>query len=166
MSRLHSTARRYLFPGRAWPSDHPSSSSNGLHQAHGAKNNQYGREELRYLHASGDDTICPILGARWIYKAAINYGTLPSDPALATSSRRGITSKAMAFLIKQAVVSVGLDPARYSTHSVRIGGATKLLNAGADRLVIKVLGRRLSNAFEEYPVLSAEGSRDIASLMC
>ncbi|EGZ11796.1 hypothetical protein PHYSODRAFT_517236 [Phytophthora sojae] len=72
----------------------------------------------------------------------------------------------MAEVIKQAATQAGLDPTRYATHSIRIGGATKLWNAGADHLVIKVLGRWLSNAFEEYPVLSAEGARDIAQLTC
>ena len=35
-----------------------------------------------------------------------------------------------------------------TTHTVRIGGATKLLNAGADLLAVKILGRWLSNCFE------------------
>ncbi len=52
-----------------------------------------------------------------------------------------------------------------STHSVRVGGATKLLNAGADRLVIKLLGRWLSNSFEEYPVLTADGTRGLSAMM-
>ncbi|KAG6953224.1 hypothetical protein JG687_00012510 [Phytophthora cactorum] len=85
---------------------------------------------------------------------------------LSTSRYTVITSKHRAQLIKQASLRPGLDPTRYSTHSVRIGGVTKILNAGTDRLVIKVLGRWLLNAFEEYPVLSADGARGISSLMC
>ncbi|OWY98711.1 hypothetical protein PHMEG_00030454 [Phytophthora megakarya] len=44
--------------------------------------------------------------------------------------------------------------------------ATALLNAGADRLVIKVMGRWLSNAFEDYPVLSSKGSADLSRHRC
>lgn len=131
----------------------------------GAKNNQYGREELLFLHRSGDLVICPVVTARWIYKAARSYGTSPDEPALLTSRQSGITSKMVSCVIKEAAVSCGLSPEKYSTHSVRIGGATKPLNAGAHRLVIKVLGRWLSNAFGEYPVLTAEGARGISSLM-
>ncbi|EGZ11851.1 hypothetical protein PHYSODRAFT_516697, partial [Phytophthora sojae] len=69
-------------------------------------------------------------------------------------------------IIKHAAASNGFEPNRYSTHSVRIGGATALLNAGADRLVIKLMGRWLSNAFEDYPVLSANGTVDLARQMC
>ena len=53
----------------------------------------------------------------------------------------------------------------YSTHSVRIGGATALLNAGVDRLAIKLLGRWLSSCFEDYPVQEARGTRKLATAM-
>ncbi|EGZ08169.1 hypothetical protein PHYSODRAFT_434634, partial [Phytophthora sojae] len=69
-------------------------------------------------------------------------------------------------VIKRAASRMGLDPARFSTHSVRIGGATALVNAGADRLMIKLMGRWLSNAFEDYPVLSAKGTAGLSQQMC
>lgn len=69
-------------------------------------------------------------------------------------------------MIKKAAARCGLDPMRYSTHSVRIGGATALLNAGADHLVIKLMGRWMSNAFEDYPVLSSKGTADLSRQMC
>lgn len=77
-----------------------------------------------------------------------------------------VTSSELAAIIKAGVELSGHNPARFSTHSVRIGGATALLNAGADRLKIKLMGRRLSNAFEAFPVLSIDGSADFARLMC
>ena len=132
----------------------------------GAKNNQFGREEVRFLHCSGDRSICPVLAARWVVKAARVYGTRPDQPALSTGQGTGISSQEMSKLLKHAATLSGLDPSGFSTHSIRIGGATTLLNAGADRLVIKLLGRWLSNAFEDYPVLTADGTRDIARLMC
>lgn len=131
----------------------------------GAKNNQYGREEVRYHHKSQDKVICPVRAARWIHKAAAAFGTRSDMPAMATGSG-GISSHELAALIKRGAAAAGLDATRYSTHSVRIGGATALLNAGADRLTIKLMGWWLSNAFEAYPVLSAEGSADLARLMC
>ncbi|OWZ16431.1 hypothetical protein PHMEG_0009788 [Phytophthora megakarya] len=126
---------------------------------------QFGREEVRYQYQSGDKLICPVRAARWVRKAATMYGTSPDEPAL--SLKRGdITSEVVSSIIKKAAGRSGLDPARYSTHSVRIGGATALLNAGADRLVIKRLGRWMSNAFEDYPVLSSKGVADLSRHMC
>lgn len=131
----------------------------------GAKNNQFGREEKRYHYKSKDTLICPVRAARWVHKAAAVFGTREDEPAL-KMLRGGITSDDVSKVVKQAARHAGLDPERFSTHSVRIGGATALLNSGADRLVIKLLGRWLSNAFEEYPVLSAKGSADLSRHMC
>jgi hypothetical protein len=108
----------------------------------GAMNNQFGREEKRYHCKSGDTLICPVRAARWVYKAAAFFGTRESETAL--KMRRGdITSGDSAKVIKQAARIAGLDPARFSTHSVRIGGATALLNS-----------------------LSSKGSADMSRQMC
>ncbi|EGZ18918.1 hypothetical protein PHYSODRAFT_441348, partial [Phytophthora sojae] len=50
----------------------------------GAKNNQFGREELRYHQKSGDSVLCPVRAARWILKAAAVFGTHLDQPALTT----------------------------------------------------------------------------------
>ncbi|POM72517.1 Hypothetical protein PHPALM_10756 [Phytophthora palmivora] len=132
----------------------------------GVKNNQFGREEVRYHDKSGDANICPVIAARWIVKGARAFGTTPELPALSTGSGAGISARELANTIKSAARKSGVDPDRFSTHSVRIGGATALLNAGADRLAIKVMGRWLSSAFEEYPVLTAQGSAGLSKMMC
>ncbi|RLN94321.1 hypothetical protein BBJ28_00025157 [Nothophytophthora sp. Chile5] len=132
----------------------------------GAKNNQFGREEARYHHRSGDKILCPVKAARWILKGAQAFKTRPDQPALAMGASSGISAEDVAAKLKSTARAASLDPTVYSTHSIRIGGATRLLNAGADRLVIKLMGRWLSNAFEEYPVLTSEGSKDLAQLMC
>lgn len=132
---------------------------------HGAKNNQYGREEVRYHHLSGDKLLCPVRAARWIRRGASAFKTTEGAPALAMS-QGGITADNVATTIRRAAVKMGLDPNRFSTHSVRIGGATALLNAGTDRLLIKLMGRWLSNAFEAYPVLNADGSAGMSRRMC
>lgn len=131
----------------------------------GAKNNQYGREECCFHSRSGDPVLCPVLAAQWIFKAAQSVGTRADMPALSTSLTTGITANDVSTAIKTAAIRTSQDPSRFSTHSIRIGGATALLNAGADRLVIKLLGRWLSNAFEAYPVLTAEGSVHLSRLM-
>ena len=132
----------------------------------GAKNNQFGREEWRFHHQSGDPVLCPVRAARWIRKGARVFGTREDEAALSTGQQGGITAAEVSVVIKTAARQLGLDHRRFSTHSVRIGGATKLLNVGADRLVIKLLGRWLSNTFEDYPVLTAEGTAGLSTRMC
>ncbi|OWY95483.1 LOW QUALITY PROTEIN: hypothetical protein PHMEG_00034504 [Phytophthora megakarya] len=106
-----------------------------------------------------------VRGARCVLKAAAKLGTHQEQAALALI-HCGITSKEVANVLEAAAEGLGYDGARFSTHSIRIGGATSLLNAGADRLVLKRMGRWLSNAFEPYPVLTAEGSSHLESLIC
>ena len=132
----------------------------------GAKNNQYGRNEIRFQHATSDPILCPVMAARWIARAAKHYGTGPLDPALSMGGGSGVSAAWIIKVLKALAQSMGLDPKRYSSHSVRIGGSTILLNAGCDPLIIKLLGRWLSNCFEEYPVLLAQGTMGVSRLMC
>ncbi|KAF1313867.1 hypothetical protein FI667_g16910, partial [Globisporangium splendens] len=132
---------------------------------HGAKNNQFGREEVRYQHQSLDPILCPVRAARWIHKGARAIGTNVSEPAMQLRTGGGVSSSQVAKIIKTAAAEEGLDPTRFSTHSVRVGGATKLLNAGADRLAIKVLGRWMSSCFEDCPVLTMDGTKGLSQMM-
>ncbi|OWZ13025.1 LOW QUALITY PROTEIN: hypothetical protein PHMEG_00013722 [Phytophthora megakarya] len=130
------------------------------------KNNQFGREEFRFQYAFGHPILCPVRAARWIKKAIKSIGTRPEEPVLKLGKRGGISSRLVERIFKRSVLEGGLDPARFSTHSVRIGGATQLLSAGADHLAIKLLGRWLSSRFEDYPLLTSEGTALLSKLMC
>ena len=132
----------------------------------GAKNNQFGRNELRYQHKTGDAILCPVMAAMWLKRAGRHYNTQSTEPAMSTGNHGGITSSALVAVIKKLAKSMGLDPNLYSSHSIRIGGATVLLNAGCHPLIIKLLGRWLSNCFESYPVLLASGTKGVSAMMC
>ena len=132
----------------------------------GAKNNQFGRNELRYQHKTGDAILCPVLAVMRLKRAGRHYNTQSTEPAMSTGNNGGITSSALVAVIKKLAKSMGLDPILYSSHSVRIGGATVLLNAGCHPLIIKLLGRWLSNCFESYPVLLASGTKGVSAMMC
>ncbi|KAG3112375.1 hypothetical protein PI124_g8408 [Phytophthora idaei] len=93
-------------------------------------------------------------------------GTRADEPALKLQQAKGVSAGEVAKIVKAAAQEEGLDPTRFSTHSVRIGGATKLLNAGVDSLTTKVLGRWLSSCFEESPVLTSDGTAGLSRLMC
>ena len=132
----------------------------------GAKNNQYGRQERRYQFRSGDDVLCPVMAARWIRKAAKQFGTSGQEPATSMGSLKGLSVATVVYHLKSVAHSMGLNPANYSSHSLRIGGATALLNSQCSPLVIKLLGRWISNCFESYPVLLPAGCVGLSRLMC
>ena len=124
----------------------------------GSKNDQYGRGSRRTMHRSGDPTICPVRALR-----CLQNSRRTDDVSSALTGN--VSASEVSRTIKAAAVSRGLDPRDFSTHSVRVGGATSLLNAGVDSLAIKLLGRWMSSCFEEYPVQHAQGTRHLARAM-
>ena len=52
--------------------------------------------------------------------------------------------------VREALVSLGLDPQAYAWHSFRIGAATTAARAGLEDSVIQSLGRCSSGAFLRY----------------
>lgn len=132
----------------------------------GGKNNQYGRNEVRYQFATGDPVLCPVRGLAWIRLSGRIHRTRPWDPVSHIGNGRGVGNGHIVQILKHIAREMGLDERNYSTHSIRIGGSTALLNAGAQPLVIKLLGRWLSDCYQEYPVLLAKGSMGVSKLMC
>lgn len=67
--------------------------------------------------------------------------------------------------VKEAAVMAGLNPARFSTHSLRYGGASALAAAGTSYYSIQQYGRWKSSIFLQYLKLSEEVfNRAFASL--
>ncbi|EGZ23017.1 hypothetical protein PHYSODRAFT_409569, partial [Phytophthora sojae] len=71
----------------------------------------------------------------------------------------------MTLAIKQAASRAGLDPCAYGTHSIRRGGATAMLGAGVDRLVIKHFGRWSSDCYEQYTRMDGLTISNLATRM-
>jgi len=91
-------------------------------------------------------------------KYALLFGTLSSTTP--RRNRAGRNMKPWWHRIarreeNQYAVDVGLDATSY-TQSIRIGGSTALLNGGANPLVIKLLGRGMSDCYQSYPVLTSK----------
>ncbi len=59
----------------------------------GAKNNQYGSNQVRFQHATCDKVLSPVLAARWNKKAAKYFGTVLDEPALEVGSMLHQSSK-------------------------------------------------------------------------
>ena len=77
-----------------------------------------------------------------IFPAVSSTGKLNFEKTASTSWLRS--------RIKKAVKSIGLDPAKFSGHSLRAGGATDLFVARTPYYIIKKKGRWLSDAAMRY----------------
>jgi hypothetical protein len=125
----------------------------------GAKNDQFGRGAWRTMHASGDPVICPVAALKHLKKAR-RAGTHKS-PYLCGN----LTAATMAEALKATAKSIGVPESSYSTHSIRIGGATALLSGQVSSTAIKLLGRWISNCFEQYPTQAANSTTSLSRRM-
>ena len=69
-----------------------------------------------------------------------------------------LTATIINFEVKRCMRAAGDDPTQFSTHSLRIGGATALFAAGADQTVIRTMGRWSSDLYRLYVRASFEKS--------
>jgi hypothetical protein len=99
----------------------------------GEKNNQFGRNEKRYQFAAGDPLLCPVRGLAWIRIANRAHKTQPWEPIARPGPNHEVENGHIVQLLKEVAATLGLNPANYSTHSIRIGRSTALLNGGANR---------------------------------
>jgi site-specific recombinase XerD len=90
-----------------------------------------------------DPEVCPVRALRaWLEDAGHTSGPLwrPVNRWGQVAPRR-ITDKTVARIVKRSCVRAGLDPARYSAHSLRSGFATEASRGGATEQEIMTHGR-------------------------
>ena len=71
----------------------------------------------------------------------------------------------VADMVKQLMAAIGLDPAHFGAHSLRIGGATAALAAGVSPSLIRILGRWSSDVYEIYCRLSLEAAAGLSAVV-
>ena len=77
-------------------------------------------------------------------------GRAASTPMFRKADGSAYTTDDIRNLIRQIVAAIGLDPALFGAHSLRIGGATALFAAGADPIHIRTMGRWSSDCYRLY----------------
>jgi integrase len=94
------------------------------------------------------NAICPITALdQWLERSGIKEG-----PLFRPVTRRGevlsgqLSGDAIASIVKQRVRGIGLDPTRYSGHSLRAGFVTSAATAGAPAWRIKAQTGHVSDA--------------------
>lgn len=131
----------------------------------GSKNDQLGRGATRTLQATGHQLLCPVNAAQRIIQAHRHWRH-PKDVRITEGRSAGFTPARVAETIKHAASAIGLDQARFSTHSLRIEGATALVSGGACELsTMYLVGRWTSRSFEAYPAVRPSLTRNLASIM-
>ena len=131
-----------------------------------SKADQIGRNDIIPHNRSGCNVICPVISAvqiklaRW--ELARSHGTLLGGPLSIDHKASEINT-----VIKSVAKSFKKNPNDYALHSVRVGAATAMFNAGYDALVIKLAGRWSSWCVELYTRIGNDtlknASRDIIS---
>ena len=117
-----------------------------------AKADQAGRGDVITLGSSGHPILCPVRGAILALKSRESWK--PKTPTNALSG--GIKATYITGLLKRAAEAEGIDSADIAGHSVRIGYATALFEAGFDELVIRLAGRWSSEAVARYTRVSGK----------
>ena len=88
-----------------------------------------------------------------------------NSPLFALSNGKYVTRNMVNDMIKRLCGLAGFDPAKYSTHSMRAGGASSLALSGVDSATIRKLGRWESDCFIRYITISDDRRRELAVAM-
>lgn len=123
-----------------------------------SKTNQFGCAAHLTPLAANDTDMCPVKAMRR-HIAQVPAG---ADDAMfmwlpAHGGRpKPLTHRQLVAGIKNAVERAGLNPAEYSGHSLRRGGATLAYHIGASDSEVKLLGCWKSNAVHQYNEVSVD----------
>ena len=125
-----------------------------------AKSDQLGATTTRMLPRSRHIKRCPVVAAYYLKQSALAVGCAsggrsPPMSSIGTSGS-GITGSDLSKVVKKVATALGRPQNEYSSHSCRSGGATELVRAGVDTIVIQLFGRWMSKAFKRYTHLSPQ----------
>ena len=119
-----------------------------------SKTNQYGNRDLVVPIPANSD---PALDLYRHLTALFSKVDVQGDrPAFSYSSRSFVSYTSFTTRLKSLLLSAGIDPAKYSGHSFRRGGATFLHSLGATTLEIQAAGDWKTMIFTRYLHLSLE----------
>ncbi len=125
-----------------------------------AKNDQAGNGSRIYMDVQDEQSpqvaFCVASDAfRWAQRARPRG----ADSFFSYHNRWQLTPDEYSLAIKLVAKRMGLDPTRYSSHSLRIAGASALAAAGKPDWFIKKMGRWKSLAFLQYIQFSVTSMR-------
>ena len=128
-----------------------------------SKVNQYQKSFHVIPIPANDD---PALDLYRHIKRLFSTVTVPvTSPAFMYTNTKFVSYKSFTTRLKQLLAKSGLDPALYSGHSFRRGGASYLYGIGGATLMVQVLGDWASQIFTRYLYLSLDDRREAQDLI-
>ena len=128
----------------------------------GSKTDRYNEGCLRYIGATGCDR-CLVRALQDWYDIEPEHFEDSARPMF-TVHGRVLRREDMQHDLREAASALGIDEQRMGTHSLRVGGATWLYQAGYDIEVIKRHGRWTSNVVHVY-LWEGSGHSDLCQRM-
>jgi site-specific recombinase XerD len=108
------------------------------------KNDQLAKGQQVFIEAT-HTILCPVdLMRRYIAKTSSK-----SEWLFINKDGHKISTSAISSIVRKAAAAVGVD-GHFSSHSLRIGGATAALEGGMSKEQIKAIGGWSSEAVEKY----------------
>ena len=126
-----------------------------VYLGHGKTNNFCTRDVIIPIPGNNDPAMDPV---RHIQALFSRVQTNPQSPAFTYAPGQFIKYTSFTSRLKELLKKAGVDPALYSGHSFRRGGATFLHSCGGTALMIQASGDWSSQCFTRYLYLS-EGER-------
>lgn len=111
-----------------------------------SKTDQYCQGVTIHL-ASVDSPLCPVAALHHLYE---RYPATPEAPLFLRSAGLPFNRTYLVDRIKSLLLRVGVDPAKYSGHSLRKGATVSAIAVGLSKDEVKLLGRWKSNAVDIY----------------
>ena len=119
----------------------------------------YLKKGVRVVIYRNDSPTCPWTLLKKAWDAAPVKA--PYAPAVQVADGSPISYSCIQRAIKTLAAAVGLDPASFASHSLRIGGATTLAMLGVPASIIKEMGRWKSVCYQLYTRVSQSQLRAV-----
>ena len=121
-----------------------------------------GKHNTVYLR-SGGTLIDPVIELlRMVQMDPVPKDQESSTPLFRSARGAAFTRRDVAAMVKALMKSIGLDPAMFGAHSLRIGGATAALAAGVSPTLIRISWRWASDVYEIYCRLSRQAAAGVS----
>ncbi|POM64035.1 Hypothetical protein PHPALM_20497 [Phytophthora palmivora] len=131
----------------------------------GSKNDQYVEEAIRSLGKATEPPLCPVFAAILLLQHDQYIGLTHDDPVCLLTKNHMVSAKLMTKLLRLLAHHTDQSTAAFSTHSLRVGGATALMEGGVESLSVQQHGRWKSDAFKRYTRYTKTTGRKLTSKM-
>jgi hypothetical protein len=129
------------------------------------------RKDLRVLHGKHDRVVLAAAAEGAFFDVVSELeawlaerralGISDACPLFCHPDGSAATVKELCSQVKALMAAIGLDPARFGAHSLRIGGASAALAAGVPPALIRIMGRWSSDIYEIYCRMSLQSAMGV-----